>query len=99
MIKHTIDWDDPKSLHNWIEKLDALCEPKWKVSFITSAYFLGWGVTLLWLPIISDKYGRKSFFIVGCILDLVMYTGIMLTTSLDIMITLSFLDGLSASLV
>ena len=99
VIRHSIDWDSPESLHNWIEKLDATCEPRWKISFISSAYFLGWGITLLWLPMVSDKYGRKIFFVVGCILDLVMYTGIMLTKSLNAMITLSFLDGLSASLV
>ena len=99
MISHSIDWDDPSSLHNWVQRLDAICEPRWKLSFTSSAYFLGWSITLLWLPLISDKYGRKPFFVVGCIIDLVMYTGIMLTTNIDVMITLSFIDGLNASLV
>lgn len=24
-----IDWSDPKSLHNWVERLDLMCRPDW----------------------------------------------------------------------
>ena len=75
-----------------------ICAPRWKVGFISSAYFIGWCGTLLWLPLLSDKLGtRRWIFIAGTVLDLAMYTGIMATHSLNVMITLAFLEGLFAS--
>ena len=85
-------------MHNWVEKLDLICAPRWKIGFISSAYFVGWCVTLLWLPLLSDKFGtRRYIFIAGTILDLGMYTGILITTNLNVMITLAFFEGLFAS--
>ena len=92
-----VDWSDQYSLHNWIEKLDLTCAPKWKLGFVSSAYFIGWCLTLLWFPVIADKYGRRTILIGGAILDLAMYTGIMITTEINAMITLCFLEGLFAS--
>ena len=92
-----MDYSNPKSLHNWIEKLDLTCAPRWKVGFISSAYFIGWGLTLLWLPLLADKYGRRRIFISGTIIDLCFYSGIMITQRLNVMIWLSFFEGLAAS--
>ena len=97
IISHEIDWSDPLSLHNWIEKLDLICAPGWKLGLISSAYFFGWCITLLWFPVLADKYGRRRILIGGAILDLAMYTGIMITSNVDVMITLTFLEGLFAS--
>ena len=94
---HTIDYDDPQSLHNWIDKLNLMCVPRWEVGLISSAYFIGYAVTLLWLPLLADKYGRRKFFIAGAIIDLLFYTLIMLTRSVHMMIAISFLEGLAAS--
>ena len=94
---HEIDYDDPTSLHNWVQKLDLMCEPRWKVGFISSAYFLGWCTTLLWLPVLADKYGRRNIFIAGTIIDLSLYTGILITGHIDVMITVVFLEGVAAS--
>ena len=96
-MSHEIDWSDPLSLHNWIEKLDLTCAPGWKLGLISSAYFFGWCLTLLWFPVLADKYGRRTIMIGGAILDLAMYTGIMITSNVDVMITLCFLEGLFAS--
>ena len=81
-----------------MEKLDLICKPRWKIGFISSAYFIGWCGTLLWLPLLSDRLGtRRYFFIAGAVLDLAMYTGILLTHDLNVMITLAFFEGLFAS--
>ena len=92
-----VDYDDEYSLNNWIIKLNLYCTPLWKIGFISSAYFIGWCITLLWFPVLADKYGRRTIFIGGAILDLAMYTGIMITSNIDVMITLCFFEGLFAS--
>ena len=74
-----------------------MCAPRWQVGLISSAYFIGYSITLLWLPLLADKYGRRKIFISGTIIDLFFYTGIMWTTNLHVMITLSFFEGLAAS--
>ena len=54
-------------------------------------------MTLLWFPVLADRYGRRTILIGGVILDLAMYTGILFTKHIDVMITLCFLDGIFAS--
>ena len=57
---YSVDWSSEKSLHNWYEQLNLVCEPDWKIALIGSAFFVGWVSTLLWIPSISDKRGRKK---------------------------------------
>ena len=45
----------------------------------------------------ADKHGRKKIFIAGAVIDLFLYTGILLTSNVNVMIMLSFLEGLAAS--
>ena len=97
IIKYSVDWDDPLSLHNWIEKLDLICTPRWKLGMLSSAYFIGYCVTLLWFPVIADRYGRRPMFIAGAIMDLILYTCILYSSNVDVMIALSFTEGLFAS--
>ena len=59
VISYDIDWNDIYSLHNWVEKLDLTCCPGWKIGMMGSVIFIGWFITLPWLPRLSDKYGRK----------------------------------------
>ena len=97
IISYHIDYSDPISLHNWIEKLDLVCAPKWKLGLLSSAYFIGYCITLLWFPVLADRYGRRPIFIAGAIMDLILYTGIMYTSNANVMIALSFTEGLLAS--
>ena len=69
----------------------------WKPSFIASAYFIGWSVTLLWLPRIADIYGRRLLFAYGMVASSVLYTVLMFTGSLDVTIAVSFLLGMLSS--
>ena len=55
---------------------------------IGACLFLGWCTTLLWLPPLSDKHGRKWFVWAGQVIDLALYTGLMLTSNLIVMIFL-----------
>ena len=75
-----------------------MCAPEWKVGLLGSSLFIGWCATLLWLPRLADVYGRKRLFCLGTFLDLVLYTALMLTRNLDVMIGIIFTVGLFTSL-
>ena len=56
MYEPNLELED--SFDNWVSKLDLACAPPNKIGFIMSAYFLGWIVTLTFLPRMSDMIGR-----------------------------------------
>ena len=92
-----IDWNSDLSLHNWQEKLDLMCEPEWKVKMMVSSYFIGWCVTLLWLPLLSDGFGRKKFVSFGNLFNLLLYTIMLGITNINVMIGIIFCFGALAS--
>ena len=98
IASYIIDWSDQRSIHNWVEKMDLICEPKWKIALLGSLVFIGWGSTLSWLPRLADKFGRKPLFLLGIYLDLVYYIGIYLCHNLNLMYVLLFLFGCTCSL-
>ena len=77
--------------------MDLMCDNTWKVGLIGSAYFLGWSATLLWVPRLSDKYGRKKFLVFGVLSDLFLYTMIFLCSNVNLMILILFTYGCVAS--
>ena len=53
---------------------------------INASLFIGWCITLLWLPSFADKGGRKKYFWAGQAIDLILYIGLCLTKDLLVMI-------------
>lgn len=75
-----------KSLNNWQQKLDLMCEDSWKIGLLGSSMFIGWASTLLWLPSFGDRFGRRKPFIVAMSINLLLYGILMVTHSIDIML-------------
>ena len=71
-----------------------MCTDIWKPSLIASAFFIGWSSTLLWVPRLADIYGRRRIFAYGQVISAVLYTIIMLSDSLNVIIAVSFLSGM-----
>lgn len=94
----SINWKDKNSIHNWQDKLNLMCEPKWKIALIGSMFFVGWCCSLLWVPRLADVYGRKRLFILGMLWDLVTFTVIMFTNSLNVMIAAYAALGFNSSI-
>jgi len=93
-----VDWNSEFSLHNWFDSLHLLCQARWKVAALGASIFLGWIMTMLWLPMLSDRYGRKKFFYAGICLQFVVFTVTLTTSSLEITIICNFLYGCLSSL-
>ena len=99
ILKWQVDEESELTLDNWRQKLNLdLCKESWKPPLIGAAFFLGWAVTLLILPPMADKYGRRIMFASGITFSAFLYTIIMFTESLDVMIFISFLFGMITSI-
>ena len=70
----------------------------WKIGMIGASLFIGWTITLLWLPAMADKKGRRKVFWLGMIGDLLLYTGLLITESFIMMIVLYTCFGLLCSI-
>jgi len=70
------------------------CVDDWLVGMIGAALFFGWCVTLLWLPNIADRNGRKNVYWFGMCVDAILYVGVLTTTNLYVMIALWFCFGM-----
>ena len=46
------------SYDNWVDRFDLTCASKSKIGLIGSAYFMGLICTMVFIPRISDLYGR-----------------------------------------
>ena len=95
----SVDWSSDKSLYNWYESLDLICEPSWKVSMISFSSFIASLVTLPWAPRLADVYGRKPVLIGANLGHLVAYTMIMFTKSLDVIIAAVCLYGAISAII
>ena len=58
-----------ESYDNFINRLDLACASSSNVGMIGSAYFLGWVVSLLILPRLSDLYGRNKLIQSGAVVS------------------------------
>jgi len=67
-----IIWTNPNSLHNWTEQLDLICYPSWHIGAAGTAYFWGWASTILIVPKLADKYGRKWVYTLSVIMSIIM---------------------------
>lgn len=93
-----IDYSSADSLDNWQEKLDMMCKPKWLASSLGSIYFIGFVLTLVWLPRLADVYGRKVLFTYGVLAQAFLYTILMFTRDFYVMLLTIFTFGLLASI-
>ena len=67
------------------------------MGLIGSAYFIGWIITLTFMPRLSDLYGRQKIIIGGNIVQLAAFSVIMVTTSYRVMIAALIIEGMVAT--
>ena len=69
-----IDYTQEKALHNWVEKLDLACTSPATIGLLGSSLFLGWTMSLLWLPRLADVQGRATIFRISVLLAFMLLT-------------------------
>lgn len=90
-----INYDNPASLHNWVERLDLSCDSGFKIGLLGSALFAGWAATLLILSPLGDIYGRKRPFWWGQVFRTIIFSVILLSKSYWLTVSMLFLVGTS----
>lgn len=78
-----IDWSETRSLYNWITWMDLDCESGITVGMFGTLYFAGFLISSLLCTPLSDKYGRKSMFIIGGIAQIGTFLGQLLFKTLN----------------
>jgi MFS family permease len=71
--------------------MDLICVSKKKIGLIGSSYFTGWTITLLWVPLLADKYGRKMIVVVSMAVSSAAYGWIIFTGNVNIAMSLIFI--------
>lgn len=92
-INFWIDRENPDTIYNWAEQIGLICRPGWQIGMLGSVLFAGWCSTLLWMPQISDRIGRKTMFVYALAANVALFTVIMFTRSFISMMISMFLVG------
>jgi MFS family permease len=92
-ITFWVDREHPDTIYNWAEQIGLICRPGWQVGMLGSVYFGGWCSSLLWMPQLSDRIGRKTMFVYSLAMSVVLYTVMMFTRSFKMMVLSIFLQG------
>ena len=50
----SIDYSNERSLDNWVQQLDLMCESDWKGGFLGSAFYFFWCLSLLFVARKAD---------------------------------------------
>lgn len=87
---YKVDWSQEYSLKNWFEELDLSCTPKTRIGLIGSSLFIGWALSALFVPRLSDLFGRKRIFIASMGLQTLTFIGLYFSTSINITTSLMF---------
>ena len=98
IISWEADPDSNKTLYNWNQRLDLTCVDDWKVSMLGTWFFVGWCATMLWIPNLGDKYGRKKLFWIGMVIMAVCNGVQCFTKSLVAMSISIFTTGMVSSI-
>jgi len=89
-----VDWSSQFSLQNWVQQLDLECVSHTYVSLIASLCFLGWCTSLLFLPSLADRVGRKWIVLVGQGVQLLTFPVLLQSQSLYLTLVTMFVFGL-----
>jgi hypothetical protein len=87
-IPYTVNYNNHTSLHNWVEQIDLVCAPSLKLSLIGSMFFAGWAATVLFVPLLADKIGRKWIFFFSVLLTWIVFGSFLASKSITTTIVL-----------
>lgn len=80
-----------------MDKYDLLCESKFKVGLLGSVGFIGVISTLLILPPLGDRYGRKLIFTISNVMTIIGQLGLILSNNIYEAYFFAFLIGATFS--
>ena len=70
-----------------------MCWPKVQIGLVCSLFWLGWCLTLLWMPRLADVYGRKWCVIPVNLICLGLFFGTLFAPNIYFLATVIFFWG------
>jgi MFS family permease len=95
--EYVVNYNNHTSLYNWVEQLDLVCDKGSQIGLIGSLYFAGWSSTILFLPWLADKIGRRWIFFFSVLVTSFACLGLYLSQNLNFTISLMFIVGMANS--
>lgn len=95
--EYRADTNDDEYFDNWVQKFDLLCESKFKIGLLGSMFFVGVIATLIIIPPLADKLGRKWIFLISNIVSCIGQLGLILSDNIYEAYFFSFLIGATFS--
>ena len=86
------------SYDNWIMRYDLHCASSSKIGMIGSSFFLGWVLTLMILPRISDIYGRQKLIICGNLISLLVFIVLLISRRYEVLIGCMIIFGMMSTI-
>ena len=96
-LPYTVNYTNHTSLHNWVEQVDLTCRSSEQIAFIGSMFFIGWCCTLLWVPVLADKKGRKWIYFGSILGTAIVILWMLFAKSLWAIYFLMFMGGVLTS--
>ncbi|TNV73193.1 hypothetical protein FGO68_gene463 [Halteria grandinella] len=93
-LYYQVDYSVDYSLHNWFTQLQLECVEKSSIAFIGMCFFLGWAFGSIFVPRLSDLYGRKFAFLGSMILQTGAMIGMNFSHSIPLTTALMFALGM-----
>lgn len=78
-VDYYINYEDPFSLHNWVQQYNLICSGGLQLSLFGVLSLLGGAMANLPLTAFSDRVGRKWLFRAGCLAQCIVFATVMVT--------------------
>lgn len=91
---YRINFNDNRSLHNWIQQYDLMCASDKTIGNIGSSFFVGCFLGSFILPRAADVVGRKPMFILGLVIYILITIGLIFANNLYQLMALLLMSGI-----
>lgn len=91
--KYRANEDDEEYIENWNQQYELTCDDKWLIGMIGAMYYIGMLCTIVVLPMIADKYGRKWVFNISFLIFIISTIGILVANDLVWLYIFLFISG------
>src|SRR5258708_1953992 len=96
-MNYTINYDDPRTITNWITQYDLVCTEPYKISLLGSLMFSGLLIGSIFVSRLGDIYGRKHVLASVNFLSSVCLLGMLLVNEVYMLFTFIFTFGVTAA--
>jgi MFS family permease len=93
-ITFKIDFEDNRSLHNWIEQYGLTCASGNEIGNIGSSFFVGTFIGSILIPRAADVVGRKPMFVLGLVIYIFVIVGLIFASNYYTLMVLLAISGI-----